>query len=132
MVARPKAYLNVLAEEGTRQELINWLVKLDGEVDDLTQDRSDQAAEFTRQAQYHEALVSMIQAAQSQLHFWKTFVELPSYKWMEFPEFKDSVVMDPDGWDRQNFQSSWDEEICYEEFLSRYMRSTVVRRAPRG
>lgn len=30
-----KAYLNALAEEGTRQELIDWLVKKDAEVDAL-------------------------------------------------------------------------------------------------
>lgn len=30
-----KAYLNALAEEGTREELIQWLVKLDGERDNL-------------------------------------------------------------------------------------------------
>lgn len=31
----PKAYLNALAEEGTRQDLIDWLVKLDVENDRL-------------------------------------------------------------------------------------------------
>ena len=30
-----KAYLNALAEEGTRQDLIDWLVKLDAENDAL-------------------------------------------------------------------------------------------------
>lgn len=30
-----KAYLNALAEEGTRQDLINWIVKLDAENDAL-------------------------------------------------------------------------------------------------
>ena len=30
-----KAYLNALAEEGTRQDLIDWLVKLDSENDAL-------------------------------------------------------------------------------------------------
>ena len=30
-----KAYLNALAEEGTRQDLINWLGKLDAENDEL-------------------------------------------------------------------------------------------------
>ena len=30
-----KAYLNALGEEGTRQDLIEWLHRLDGEVDAL-------------------------------------------------------------------------------------------------
>lgn len=30
-----KAYLNALAEEGTRQDLIDWLCKLDAENDKL-------------------------------------------------------------------------------------------------
>ena len=30
-----KAYLNALAEEGTRQDLIDWLCKLDAENDEL-------------------------------------------------------------------------------------------------
>ena len=30
-----KAYLNALAEEGTRQDLMNWLGKLDAENDEL-------------------------------------------------------------------------------------------------
>lgn len=30
-----KAYLNALSEEGTRQDLIAWLVRLDKENDDL-------------------------------------------------------------------------------------------------
>lgn len=35
-----KAYLNALAEEGTRQELIDWLVKKDSEVDKLILERA--------------------------------------------------------------------------------------------
>ena len=34
-MTKPKAYLNALAEEGTRQDLIDWLVKLDAENDAL-------------------------------------------------------------------------------------------------
>ena len=34
-MTKPKAYLNAHAEEGTRQDLIDWLVKLDAENDAL-------------------------------------------------------------------------------------------------
>ena len=34
-MTKPKAYLNALAEEVTRQDLIDWLVKLDAENDAL-------------------------------------------------------------------------------------------------
>ena len=30
-----KAYINILAEEGTREDLIYWIIKLDEEVDYL-------------------------------------------------------------------------------------------------
>ena len=35
------------------------------------------------------------------------------------------VVLDPDGWDRNNFESSWSEKITEEEFRSRVDKSTV-------
>jgi hypothetical protein len=42
-------------------------------------------------------------------------------------EFPGSFVMDPDGWDRSNWQYSWHEElITYEEFLNRVCRSTTM------
>jgi hypothetical protein len=34
-----KAYLNALYEEGTRQEIFEWLCKLDAETDQLTADK---------------------------------------------------------------------------------------------
>ena len=38
-------------------------------------------------------------------------------------------VLDPDGWDRSNFQYSWyEEEITYEEFQKRLINSTVRRK----
>ena len=34
-------------------------------------------------------------------------------------------VLDPDGWDRRNFQRSWfDEQITYEEYVKRRNKST--------
>lgn len=35
-------------------------------------------------------------------------------------------VLDPDGWDRTNFDESWNELITEEEFKKRLMRSTVT------
>ncbi len=36
------------------------------------------------------------------------------------------TVLDPDGWDRKNFQYSWyEEEITFEEYNKRLFSSTV-------
>lgn len=41
-----------------------------------------------------------------------------------YPEIK---VLDPDGWDRQNFDFSWNEEkITYEEYIRRREQSTCI------
>ena len=40
----------------------------------------------------------------------------------------ESTILDPDGWDRSNFDYSWNKEkITYKEFVARAMRSTVRR-----
>lgn len=44
-----------------------------------------------------------------------------SQDWME--EFGDTIL-DPDGWDRSNFEQSWNELITQEEYISRRTRST--------
>lgn len=37
------------------------------------------------------------------------------------------IVMDPDGWDRKNYDYSWHkEEITREEFMNRLSNSTTV------
>jgi hypothetical protein len=37
------------------------------------------------------------------------------------------TVLDPDGWDRNNYQYSWSEElITFKEFEERIMRSTCI------
>lgn len=33
-------------------------------------------------------------------------------------------VLDPDGWDRRNFEESWQEAITLEEFMRRASKST--------
>ena len=47
--------------------------------------------------------------------------------WMTTPEFKKTKLLDPDGWDRKNFQFSFYEElITKEEFSKRLMVSTCM------
>ena len=46
--------------------------------------------------------------------------------------FPHPMVLDPDGWDRQNWEYSWSqEEITYNEYQSRLCRSTVSHAMPR-
>lgn len=40
--------------------------------------------------------------------------------------FPDCQVLDPDGWDRKNFDISWAEKITKKEFSKRFMYSTVI------
>ena len=48
-----------------------------------------------------------------------------SKEWQEiYPEV---TVLDPDGWDRQNYQYSWyEEKITHKEYMKRRMFSTCV------
>lgn len=36
------------------------------------------------------------------------------------------LVTDPDGWDRENFDASWREEISEDEFRVRLQKSTCL------
>lgn len=45
-----------------------------------------------------------------------------SAQWSERLELE---ILDPDGWDRQNFEASWTEEISKAEFWKRAARSTT-------
>ena len=41
-------------------------------------------------------------------------------------EFKEITILDPDGWDRKNFQYSWyEEKITKREFNKRMCSSTI-------
>lgn len=40
----------------------------------------------------------------------------------DYPDF----LMDPDGWDRKNFQDSWNEPITVKEYQRRFLFSTVL------
>ena len=53
--------------------------------------------------------------------------QLTSQQWQE--EFPNTIVWDPDGWDRKNFHYSWFEElITLQTYLNRMMISTCVRK----
>ena len=50
---------------------------------------------------------------------------LTSHQWQQI--HPDPVVMDPDGWDRKNYQFSWyDELITEQEYFNRVMHSSCV------
>lgn len=44
----------------------------------------------------------------------------------EIPKEHNVIILDPDGWDRKNYEYSFNEElITKEEFLMRISRSTI-------
>ena len=52
-----------------------------------------------------------------------------SAEWEKMPEFKDITILDPDGWDRKNYQYSfYEEKIPIEEFRRRLAPSTCIFR----
>ena len=49
-----------------------------------------------------------------------------SEEWNKDPELSNVLILDPDGWDRSNFQYSWyEEKISKEEFIGKRSKSTV-------
>lgn len=49
-----------------------------------------------------------------------------SKEWYETIRDSGLIILDPDGWDRENYQYSFNEEkITKEEFLNRLIRSTT-------
>lgn len=52
-----------------------------------------------------------------------------SQAWMEIlSDAPQEVILDPDGWDRKNYQYSFHEElISYSEFQTRLSKSTIVK-----
>lgn len=49
-------------------------------------------------------------------------------EWLGHPDYRGISVVDPDGWDRKNFDASWAEQISKEEFDRRLMNSTCTVR----
>jgi hypothetical protein len=44
---------------------------------------------------------------------------------VEWQEIDGVQIMDPDGWDRRNFEESWNTPITQAEWLDRASQSTV-------
>lgn len=50
-------------------------------------------------------------------------------EWLALEKYRHIVVLDPDGWDRKNFETSWAERIDEATFNARIMVSTCqIRR----
>lgn len=50
-----------------------------------------------------------------------------SKEWKELPEFNHITIMDPDGWDRKNYDYSFNvEKITLEEFNKRLIQCTCM------
>ena len=54
------------------------------------------------------------------------FMKKNSSDWCKHFGIDRHDIMDPDGWDRWNFDASWAEAIDMQEFLRRLRESTVV------
>lgn len=48
-----------------------------------------------------------------------------SQEWLD-TKYKYVTVLDPDGWDRKNFEASWNEPITEQTFMERLLMSTVM------
>lgn len=54
-------------------------------------------------------------------------VKKTSLEWNQSEKYSHLVIYDPDGWDRQNYEFSFHEElITEEEFNIRVLHSTVI------
>lgn len=47
-------------------------------------------------------------------------------EWLQEPEYKLYKIIDPDGWDRKNFEEDWNKPITKEEFDQKLMYSTIM------
>lgn len=52
-------------------------------------------------------------------------MRLKPEQWLECPEFAGVTILDPDGWDRKNFEESWNKAITLDEMQDRTVRCTV-------
>ena len=54
-------------------------------------------------------------------------MKLTSKEWLQQPKYYGLVVYDPDGWDRSNYEYSFNVELITEdEFKKRLARSTAI------
>jgi hypothetical protein len=59
-------------------------------------------------------------------------IKKTSAKWLNSDEFKEYVISDPDGWDRENWEYSfYKEKITKQEFEWRLYKSTVKFPSPK-
>lgn len=49
-----------------------------------------------------------------------------SAEWFGSPDYAGIQILDPDGWDRKNFDVSWNELITEDEFCKRLTNSTCI------
>ena len=67
-------------------------------------------------------------ATERYIEGWNRIFGLKSAEeWLATEEYSGLIVMDPDGWDRQNFEESWAEKITKDEFHARLMLSTCLK-----
>jgi hypothetical protein len=45
--------------------------------------------------------------------------------WLKEPKYAGVTILDPDGWDRQNWEESWNTEIDEHDFSRRLFLCTV-------
>ena len=48
-----------------------------------------------------------------------------SHDWLKEPKYKNLTILDPDGWNRSDYENSMNELITQGEFNTRVMRSTI-------
>ena len=53
-------------------------------------------------------------------------------EWLREPQYYGVTIIDPDGWDRTDFDASFDEPITLDEFQRRLNRSTLQFRFPKA
>jgi len=54
-------------------------------------------------------------------------MKLTPDEWLEYcKDFRRYTIIDPDGWDKENYDESWAEEITKDEMTRRVSRSTVI------
>ncbi|KKL46728.1 hypothetical protein LCGC14_2342690, partial [marine sediment metagenome] len=47
-------------------------------------------------------------------------------EWLASTKYIGVTILDPDGWNRKNFEASWAEKITQEEFEKRVAASTIT------
>lgn len=47
-------------------------------------------------------------------------------EWLREPQYSNTFILDPDGWDRSNFEKDWAIPLTEKEFRNKLMFCTVV------